>query len=170
MEELNDIIKGGTAAIELPYFLLPIHEGDPVYRERVYCYELYHQMRRRWPDACVYSLNGEVDKRSHATMVPLVGAVKPDFLVHTPGNMDGNHAVIEVKSQAADGPGIRKDIATLSNFVAHGGYGRAIYLIYGWNADRTAERIYAELSEMPQPPPIECWVHLAPGNEAIRKF
>jgi hypothetical protein len=32
--------------------------------ERVYYYELYHQMRRRWPepDHSPYWLNGEIDK------------------------------------------------------------------------------------------------------------
>ena len=44
MEELDLVIQEATAAIDAMYFQLPVDGGDPVYRERVYCYELYHQM------------------------------------------------------------------------------------------------------------------------------
>jgi hypothetical protein len=40
MEQLTQILRDATAAIEAEYFLLPIHGTAPVYRERVYCYEL----------------------------------------------------------------------------------------------------------------------------------
>jgi len=36
-------------AIEAAYFHINIDGGDAIYRERVYCYELYHQVRNRWP-------------------------------------------------------------------------------------------------------------------------
>jgi hypothetical protein len=45
MDELTGILAAATAAIEPGYFRLNIDGGSPVYRERVYCYELYHQMR-----------------------------------------------------------------------------------------------------------------------------
>jgi hypothetical protein len=48
MNELSDVLAEATAAIEARYFRLPIAGGDPIYRERVYCYELYHQMRLLW--------------------------------------------------------------------------------------------------------------------------
>jgi hypothetical protein len=62
MEQLTEILRQATAAISNDYFLLPIRGADPVYRERVYCYELYHQMRLRWPQGSPCRLNGEVDK------------------------------------------------------------------------------------------------------------
>ena len=46
MDELTQILEQATAAIASEYFRLPVWNADPVYRERVYCYELYHQMRR----------------------------------------------------------------------------------------------------------------------------
>lgn len=67
MQEVTQILGDATAAIASDFFLLPIHGGTSVYRERVYCYELYHQMRRLWPPDCPYRLNGEVDKRAHHT-------------------------------------------------------------------------------------------------------
>ena len=85
MEQLTQILRDATAAIGKEYFLLPIHGADPVYRERVYCYELYHQMRLRWPDGCVYRLNGEVDKMGHPYFQD-AAAPKPDLLVHQPGH------------------------------------------------------------------------------------
>lgn len=49
--------------------LLPVadlHGGEPLIqsRERVYAYELYRQLRSRWP-AWEYSLGEEVDKQGH---------------------------------------------------------------------------------------------------------
>jgi hypothetical protein len=64
MQQLTQILRDATAAVSQEYFLLPIHGADPVFRERVYCYELYHQMRLLWPGG-PYRLNGEADKRAH---------------------------------------------------------------------------------------------------------
>jgi len=44
-EELTHVLQEATADITADNFYLNLDGGDPVYRERVYCYELYHQMR-----------------------------------------------------------------------------------------------------------------------------
>ena len=62
---IHQIFRDATAAIPPEYSLLPIPGADPVYREGVYCYELYLQRRRLWPAESPYRLNGELDKRSH---------------------------------------------------------------------------------------------------------
>src|SRR5256885_2330881 len=129
MEQFTQIFRDATAAIPPEYFLLPIHGGDPVYRERVYCYELYHQMRRLWPADSPYRLNGEVDKRAHPYFQD-GGQPKPDLLVHQPGKGE-NHAVIEVKSSRTVARDIDKDLGTLTLFMRRLGYQRAIYLVYG---------------------------------------
>jgi hypothetical protein len=132
MNMLSNLLASATAEIGHEYFRLPIDGGGPVYRERVYCYELYHQMRRRWPDDGPFRLNGEVDKAAHPVLSRLDASyAKPDLLVHGPGDMGRNHAIIEVKSQKATAEGIEKDIRTLSLFRRRVGYERAIYLIYG---------------------------------------
>lgn len=144
MSELDQIIRLATQGIEKEYFQLPIagREGA-VYRERVYCYELYHQMRLEWTEGIPYTLSGEVDKSGH----PLIRGngldqVKPDFLVHKPGDMNGNHAVIEVKSINAQLNGLKKDLETLCALRRHSGYDRAIYLIYGeGDIDRIAKQL-----------------------------
>lgn len=65
MDELGTILSEAAGAVDAMYFQLNIDGGDPVYRERVYCYELYHQMRCRWPSDGQFYLNGEVDKSAH---------------------------------------------------------------------------------------------------------
>lgn len=164
MEQFTDILREATAAIMPHYFLLPIHGADPVYRERVYCYELYHQLRSLWPHLqdCPYSLNGEVDKQNHPYLGQ--GAPKPDFVVHIPGTGD-NYAAIEVKRPSADPEGIRKDIRTLLMF-REAGYRRALYLTYGVDPAATAMRIAAQAEEPGHLAAIEVWVHTAPGAPA----
>jgi hypothetical protein len=98
--ELNifeEMLAAAAGRIGPEYFQLPIADADAVYRERVYCYELYHQLRRLW-DGFPFSLGGEVDKGGHPYFQdgPYAHA-KPDLLVHVPGTMDGNLACIEVK-------------------------------------------------------------------------
>jgi hypothetical protein len=136
--QIDPLIRSATENIDSPYFQLPIvDQEDPVYRERVYCYELYHQLRALWPANSKYTLSGEVDKSGH----PLIRGdgldqTKPDFLVHVPGNMGSNLLVMEVKPVNGTHEGVRKDLQTLTAFRRHGQYERAFYLIYG--SDRAA--------------------------------
>jgi len=169
MNELTDILRAATAGIHPMYFHLNIDGGNPVFRERVYCYELYHQMRCKWPSESRYFLNGELDKSAHPILRDL-GAdhAKPDLLVHTPGAMAGNYAIIEVKHSTA-AEGIRKDLRTLDLFVRKVGYQRAIYLIYGHEANtRGVEKIEAIIAddEFRELVPIELWLHSTAGQPA----
>lgn len=165
MEQLDDIIREATAAIDAIYFQLPLDGGDPVYRERVYCYELYHQMRSIWPPDVRFSLNGEVDKRAHPQWGRIQAPVAtPDFLVHTPGHMEGNYCVIEVKPGNARREGIEKDLRTLSQFRDRAGYERAILLFYG----RIPEFFEAVIRRAGQLPEIEFWFHSAHHISAER--
>lgn len=173
MDQLSDILRSATRAIEEQYFQLPIDgAAEPIYRERVYCYELYHQMRSLWPAPhdCRYTLNGEIDKDGH----PLLRAMqadfaKPDFLIHTPGSMAGNHAIIEVKTERAGPQAIRGDLAKLQLFLGPVGYQRAIYLIYGRAANQTIARAVAIKEELGIAEPIEFWLHPFPGVEAAQQ-
>lgn len=166
MDELTEILQEATRAIESTYFHLNIDGGDPKYRERVYCYELYHQMRLRWPRESPFYLTGEVDKASHPILSDLgAGTAKPDLLVHQPGDMIGNYAIIEVKSQEATDSGIKNDLGKLSLFTREVRYQRAIYLVYGYSVDKVAtkvERIYSQENLGP----IELWIHQEVGRPA----
>ncbi|TBH28215.1 methionyl-tRNA formyltransferase-like protein [Rhizobium leguminosarum] len=163
MDQLDEIIRSATAAIDPQYFQLPVAGRDPALYERVYCYELYHQMRTRWPETNLV-LTGEIPKRGHEVIMQSIGsAVVPDFLIHEPGNMDHNHAILEVKSSQAKPVGIMKDLRTLDEFYLQVGYERAIYLFYGGVDVDLVQRL---ASARPVEGYIEVWLHSEPGAPA----
>jgi hypothetical protein len=169
MQELTQILQNATRAIEAGYFRLNIDGGGPIYRERVYCYELYHQMRCLWPkNNCSFYLNGEIDKAAHPILMKLgASGFKPDLLVHQPGHMDGNHAIIEVKTCDCRRDGIEKDLRSLTVFINRARYQRAIYLVYGSQADDRLEKLIAETARsMSKLAPIELWIHDQVGRPA----
>ncbi len=126
------------------WFLLPVavhNTTGPVtrYRERVYCYELYHQIRvlseGPWGAAAgapAYVLSGEIDKAGLNAVID-GGQHKPDLVWHKPGDWRHNAVVVEVKAAAPLRPApLRKDIDTLSVFLqAERGYECGALLIYG---------------------------------------
>jgi hypothetical protein len=132
-----ECFKLATRNIGQEYMQLPVagfQNTISIYRERVYCYELYHQLRIAMGDNFGFSISGEVDKRSHPLMRGRdLTNTKPDLLIHTPGDMGGNLAIIEVKPVNALRNNIEKDLRTLTAFRRDGGYFQAIYLIYGLN-------------------------------------
>lgn len=168
MEDLDEILALATQGVAKPYFLLPIFGGDPVSRERVYCYELYHQMRCLWPDRCRYILNGEVDKRAHRKLQELgVGNEKPDFLIHNPGTLEDNHAIIEVKAYKAMADKIRKDLQTFKVFLGGPKYHRAIYLFYGdGEPEPLMKRVVKAAAIVQGVDGVEIWHHSAAGKPA----
>lgn len=168
MEELTDILKEATRRISSSYFQVKIANGDSIYRERVYCYELYHQLRCLWPACTDFYLNGELDKSAHPILKSL-GAdyAKPDFLIHKPGRMAGNHAIIEVKTSKAQTDGIQKDLDTLALFLTSVQYKRAIYLLFGYDLERAVEKVFQVAKNIECPPSIELWLHSKPGHAAI---
>lgn len=98
-----------------------------IYRERVYCYELYHQLRCVLGDMLPYKLQGEMDKSRH----PVIKEdFKPDFIFHIPGTMGKNLVVIEVKPANVKNTEIKKDIKKLIEFKKYN-YSHGILLVYG---------------------------------------
>ena len=170
MEELTLILEKATKAIEGKYFQLSLDGGDPVYRERLYCYELYHQMRCLWPNTDFY-LNGEVDKAAHPILKKWeADRKKPDFLVHTPGSMAGNNTIIEVKHIKSSGDNILKDLETLTLFVTKVGYKRAILLFFGYDTvDNIVAKVRKQIKNVPhEVAPFELWFHYDVGKKAIQ--
>ena len=167
MDELTQILIDATRLIEPGYFKLAIDGDAPVYRERVYCYELYHQMRLRWPKHSRYVLNGEVDKSGHHLLQLLkLDGFKPDFLIHRPGRMKDNFAIMEVKRHKAREEDIRKDLVALTQFVRKAKYQRAIYLVFGENAERTLRHVRRVACGMGCLAESELWAHTQAGESA----
>ena len=146
---MSCLIKAGTK-IDSHYFKLPVAGAEkPIFREQVYCYELYHQLRCILGDDFPYKLDGEVDKAAHPI---LKGAKKPDFIVHVPGTMDRNLVVIEVKSanEKTRINGIRADLQKLRSFLDTAKYYRAIMLVYGDSESSLPKRVRCEIDSLPR--------------------
>ena len=167
MEKLTEIIEEATARVGEEYFRLKIDGGDSIYRERVYCYELYHQMRCWWPTNTPFLVQGEVDKSRHPMFPPELWKI-PDFLIHTPGEMKGNYTIIEVKHSKAKNENIKDDLEKLSLFQSQVGYQRAIYLVYGDEAADCAKRVIDRAEKFQELEPIELWLHKESGKSAVR--
>jgi hypothetical protein len=108
-EQFRILLRRAAALVEPPWFhmsIAPIGE-DPsqlAYRERVYCYELYHQIRvlstdeiGRRAGAPRLLLSGEIDKAGINSVVS-DGRQKPDLVWHEPGKSHNNAVVVEVKT------------------------------------------------------------------------
>jgi hypothetical protein len=143
------LLARATAEVQDPYFHLPVAgREDTIYRERVYCYELYHQIRKLLEEdgqLAPYTLSGEIDKQAH----PFIERqCAPDFVFHIPGGMDDqNFVVVEVKPITGTTDGIEKDLKTLTDFVSEEiGYKLGVELVYGGekaDLSRFVERIRA---------------------------
>lgn len=143
IDRFIDILCDATARIEPIYSQLPTAgQDEAIIRERVYAYELYHQMRAPLAadrDLGRFMFSGELDKMGHAIIrVPTTTNRRgwksciPDFVLHQPGNMDSNIAVVEVKPANGLAEGIAKDLETLSYFVTDEvGYRLGVELVYG---------------------------------------
>ncbi len=148
---MNSLTQAGLK-LDSHYFRIDVAGSDEaVFRERVYCYELYHQLRNTLGDHFHYKLDGEIDKVSHRLIAPVLGAKKPDFVVHVPGEMTGNLAIVEVKSlagaQADNMGGLVKDLDTLRGFIKDARYYRAVMLVYGDGKHELPSNIATKVGE-----------------------
>ena len=134
-ERLLKIIESSINAVGEKYFNFQVAGSDePVKRERVYCSELYHQMRMKW-EHFEYDLNIEPDKKNHPIIEKYCGPVDPDLVAHRGGNMgpEDNLSVIEVKTSSGDlTAGIEKDLKTINcmTSIPNGYYG-GVVIVFG---------------------------------------
>lgn len=130
------------------------------YRERVYCYELYHWMRTLEENKCdsgyygsnvadeTIVINGEIDKAGHCI---IDSNFNPDFVIHRQGTMDNNLCVVEVKVKKSE-RGIKKDFGTISCMLSCYEYEYGIFIYVGKNANNVIgaiKEIFREKSNNP---------------------
>lgn len=129
--KFQESLQRAIKKMEQYYFEIAVAKSKGhFFRERVYCYELYHLLKLGL-QCFPYTLQGEMDKIGNPIFHREIGAVKPDFILHKQGTMENNLAVMEVKPlKNARRPQLKKDINTLTRFLDLGYY-RAIHLIYG---------------------------------------
>lgn len=114
-------------------------------RERVFCYELYHQMRNiQAQNKHLYlTINGEINKAGNLVIKE---NFDPDFVIHRQGSMGDNHAVIEVKTSKSK-KGILKDFETIKCMVHCYDYKIGIFLIIGADLNWFDKEIKPELKD-----------------------
>jgi len=144
-EYFFDCLIRACESIGNHYFKIEVAGSkELIYRERVYCYELYHQLRNVLGVDFPYKLDGELDKINHPELQSFIKDKKPDFVVHVPGDMERNLVVIEVKAISTRIKRLQDDLKTLQIFLDKAKYYRAIMLIYGNDKSSNIERIKGE--------------------------
>ena len=120
-----------TSRINARYFLLCVAGLEhPIKRERVYCYELYHQLRLILGDNELV-LTGEPDKRSNPAFEN-ERQPNPDLILHMPGSHRSNSSVVEVECRPSL-LHLRKDLRTLKQ-MRNKGYQELVLLLFAVNA------------------------------------
>ncbi len=135
---LHAALYQSLSRIESRYFMVD-RDGPPAnYRERVYCYELYSQLRCRLPNGFPYTLHGEIDKHGYDEVSKhFKGPPNPDFVIHHPGNPKivppelWNLAIVEAKSSEFGRNKAVADVAKLRTFIEEVGYLFGIFLVFG---------------------------------------
>jgi len=127
--EIIETIKKAASRVTENYLnLTTTYEPSGIVRERVFCYELYHQLRLTLGNSHKLTLNGEIDKRGHPDF-KVEDRKNPDFVFHIPGQHEGNTIIFEVKGNL-DTDGIIKDFETITTFVSSYQYQAGIFLLY----------------------------------------
>jgi hypothetical protein len=143
----TNMVKTACSSVGEMWFQLPVSvagegPGQQVYRERVYCYELYHQLRLLQGNVVAaaggaaledFKLSAEIDKAG-LNVIDNGGRHKPDLVWHVPGTNAYNAVVVEVKQAVNPSPaGIEKDLKTLTTFLGleAAPYARGLLLFYG---------------------------------------
>jgi len=116
------------------------------YHERVFCYELYHQLRMLM-DASTNRFGGvflqaELRKDRIGRAVEQFLQVRaldkeylPDFLLHSPGNAEQQYVVIEVKCDPnLSFAGMKKDLKKIQQFIERYRYQLGIFLTVNTSA------------------------------------
>jgi hypothetical protein len=122
-----DVVKEALQDINGAYFKVPTtYRPAGIVRERVFCYELYHQIRARM-DAHPLLINGEIDKRGHVDFRPR-DRKNPDFVFHANAAHRYNTLVIEVKGLISEH--IFKDFKTIRSFITRYQYEAGLFILY----------------------------------------
>jgi hypothetical protein len=121
------------------YFRIHRASTTTACRERAYCYELYHQLRKCLPETFSYTLHGEIDKAGHRMVMRHFGKRKrpnPDFIVHKPGESrkNANLVIIEVKRSEEGQKLVNKDIKKIRKFMKHIDYQHGVMLFLAGSA------------------------------------
>ncbi len=116
--EFQKVIKKSLCNVEKKYLEQITVTSRTKYNERVFCYELYHQLRCKSEEFKNLTISGEAVK-SEFQFRNLGNNKTPDILIHNFGTIENNEVVIEVKTSKNKQSvlqGLKKDILVLDLF------------------------------------------------------
>jgi hypothetical protein len=160
IDKFLDLFRKSLNLVEESYYQTnsgSLYTNTIMYYERVFCYELYHQVRSlmyelRAKDPSTLSsiqFQGELRKEminssiaAQTGLSPLSKKYVPDFLLHSPGSTDYHGLIIEVKSNRniCFEP-IQKDLVKIQEFITQYKYQMGIFLIINNSKDRMRKLI-----------------------------
>jgi hypothetical protein len=148
VKEYIDLLKKALGQIEPGYFrLVTTYNPRGIVRERIFCYELYHQIRLSMEPRHTLSFHGEIDKSGHLDFNRQDRA-NPDFVFHIPGTHLANTLVIEIKGSVNKRKGILKDFDTILTFISKYRYSAGIFILYNHSFDELMDRVRQEILEL----------------------
>lgn len=131
------------------YRLKTTYEPSGIVRERVFCYELYHQIRIHMGGTDKIFLNGEIDKRGHVSF-SREDQKNPDFVFHIPGINEGDTLVVEVKGKIGGSYNnyIIEDLKTIAIFINKYKYTGGVFILYNHNLEELMSALSVDLQQM----------------------
>jgi len=125
------LLKDALAKIDDGYYLVKTsYCPSGIVRERVFCYELYHQLRSLLDTGSSLFVHGEIDKSGNPNFQKH-HRKNPDFVFHVPVGMSQNTLVVEVKGKIQGRKdAIEKDLEKLLTFVRGYQYDAGAFLLY----------------------------------------
>lgn len=84
------------------YKVITSYSNEGIVRERVFCYEFYHQLRKIMGDNPFLSLCAEIDKRGHKHFQP-EDRKNPDFILHNAGTFQNNELDLHANNGTNNG-------------------------------------------------------------------
>ncbi|GBR06880.1 hypothetical protein HW511_13775 [Asaia siamensis] len=113
-KEILELLKRALKNVSADYVLLGHPSELDIFVERVFAYELYHQMRLLFRDKHGV-VNGEY--RKYLKLIPDIDNNKtyiPDLVVHQPSTLDRNFLAIEIKtSPSLNRNDLKRDLGKL---------------------------------------------------------
>ena len=113
--------------------------------ERIFCYELYHQIRRLQKKLNLndYVIWGEPLK---SYFKYIKDGKMPDFLFHKPRTYD-NLIIAEVKMENSLDSGVDDDFEKIENYLKNNNYKIGVFICIGLSSDETREKIKNKLKD-----------------------
>ncbi|MBM7565260.1 hypothetical protein [Paenibacillus sacheonensis] len=145
MESRIGIIERALNNVGGGYHQVITTYSSNVIRERVFCYELYHQIRLIMGDGPELSLCGEIDKSGHRDF-RRADQKNPDFILHNAGSHSNNELVIEVKG-VLDKKQTKKDFQTINTFIRDYNYRNGIFILFNHSLHEFIEKFMKWFSE-----------------------